>query len=101
MFIAGEIQIWTCSMHPGIKQEKPGKCPICAMDLIPLVSMSSGNEHDSHGEVLITASAAALADVQTSIVSGMVPSRTVWLQGKVTADRRHNNELLTARFGGE
>ncbi|MEZ5000630.1 MAG: heavy metal-binding domain-containing protein [Bacteroidales bacterium] len=31
--IAGEIQIWTCSMHPQIKQEKPGKCPICAMDL--------------------------------------------------------------------
>ncbi|MEZ5000631.1 MAG: hypothetical protein R2727_08320 [Bacteroidales bacterium] len=61
--------------------------------------MSSGNEHDSHGEVLITASAAALADVQTSIVSGMVPSRTVWLQGKVTADER-NIELLTARFGG-
>lgn len=30
---AGE---WTCSMHPQIRQDKPGKCPICAMDLIPV-----------------------------------------------------------------
>ena len=27
---------WTCSMHPQIKLPKPGKCPICGMNLIPL-----------------------------------------------------------------
>lgn len=26
---------WTCSMHPQVKQPKPGKCPICGMNLIP------------------------------------------------------------------
>lgn len=26
---------WTCSMHPQIDLPKPGKCPICGMDLIP------------------------------------------------------------------
>jgi Cu(I)/Ag(I) efflux system membrane fusion protein len=25
---------WTCSMHPQIRQDKPGSCPICGMDLI-------------------------------------------------------------------
>ena len=25
---------YTCSMHPQVIQDKPGKCPICAMDLI-------------------------------------------------------------------
>ncbi len=25
---------WTCSMHPQIKQDKAGKCPICGMNLI-------------------------------------------------------------------
>ena len=29
-------QIWTCSMHPQIRQNEPGLCPICEMDLIPL-----------------------------------------------------------------
>lgn len=28
-------QVWTCSMHPQVRQPKPGLCPICAMDLIP------------------------------------------------------------------
>ncbi|MGD8627844.1 MAG: heavy metal-binding domain-containing protein, partial [bacterium] len=28
--------IWTCSMHPQIRQPKPGRCPICGMDLIPV-----------------------------------------------------------------
>ncbi len=25
---------WTCVMHPQIKQDKPGKCPICGMILV-------------------------------------------------------------------
>lgn len=32
----GEETIWTCAMHPQIRSNKPGQCPICGMDLIPL-----------------------------------------------------------------
>jgi len=39
-------QLWTCSMHPQIILPKPGKCPICGMDLIPLESSS---EDDAGG----------------------------------------------------
>lgn len=28
--------VWTCSMHPHIRQSAAGKCPICGMDLIGL-----------------------------------------------------------------
>ena len=31
-------QWWTCAMHPQIRQPKPGKCPICFMDLIPVAT---------------------------------------------------------------
>lgn len=31
-----EAQIWTCSMDPQVRQNEPGKCPLCGMDLIPL-----------------------------------------------------------------
>lgn len=33
---AKTVQYWTCAMHPSVKSDKPGKCPICGMDLIPV-----------------------------------------------------------------
>ena len=41
-------ETWTCSMHPQIKMDQPGKCPICAMDLIPLSQMSNSASSDSN-----------------------------------------------------
>lgn len=26
---------WTCPMHPEVKQDKPGECPVCHMKLVP------------------------------------------------------------------
>lgn len=33
--------MWTCAMHPEIRQSAPGKCPICGMDLIPAAASST------------------------------------------------------------
>ncbi|MFZ3376478.1 MAG: heavy metal-binding domain-containing protein [Chthoniobacterales bacterium] len=30
----GARSYWTCVMHPQVKQDKPGKCPICGMTLV-------------------------------------------------------------------
>lgn len=96
-----ENQIWTCSMHPQIKMDKPGKCPICGMDLIPLTSMSSSGDGDDvdPNEIVMTEAAAKLASIQTMIVAKGVPNKTVYLNGKIHADERNIAEL-TARFGG-
>lgn len=32
----GAIAYYTCSMHPSVKQQTEGTCPICSMDLIPV-----------------------------------------------------------------
>ena len=37
-----EITYWTCPMHPQVKQDGPGQCPICNMDLVP-VYKEAGN----------------------------------------------------------
>lgn len=34
--VAATASMWTCSMHPEIRQNDPGPCPICGMDLIPV-----------------------------------------------------------------
>ncbi|WP_292229667.1 heavy metal translocating P-type ATPase [Brevundimonas sp.] len=40
---APEGSIWTCPMHPEIRQEGPGACPICGMALEPeMVSADAG-----------------------------------------------------------
>ncbi len=33
----GEIEYWTCTMHPSVRLKDPGTCPICAMDLVPVM----------------------------------------------------------------
>ena len=32
-----EIEYWTCPMHPDVKMKEPGKCPVCGMDLTPVM----------------------------------------------------------------
>jgi len=91
--------VYTCSMHPQIKQNKPGLCPICAMDLVPMATSASEGEHVDPNEIQMTKSALALASVQTTIVKQGIPEKDVQLLGKVKADER-NVSQLTARFGG-
>jgi RND family efflux transporter MFP subunit len=31
---------WTCAMHPSVRSENFGQCPICGMDLIPVTSQT-------------------------------------------------------------
>ena len=33
-------RVWYCVMHPSVRQPRPGKCPICFMDLVPLEESS-------------------------------------------------------------
>jgi membrane fusion protein, copper/silver efflux system len=81
-----KAQIWTCSMHPQIRMDKPGKCPICAMDLIP-VNQGGTSEMDP-AAIHLTKEAAQLANVLTSVVSKQNPVKEVRLYGKVQADER-------------
>lgn len=79
-------EVWTCSMHPHIKMDKPGKCPICAMDLIPL--NSGGSASSDLMAVHLTKEAAQLANVSTTVVGKQSPVKELRLYGKVQADER-------------
>jgi membrane fusion protein, copper/silver efflux system len=78
--------IWTCAMHPQIRMPEPGKCPICGMDLIPLVQSSSASiDPDA---IRLTPEAAQLANVLTTVVSRQKSVEEIRLYGKVQADER-------------
>ncbi|MEZ5104189.1 MAG: efflux RND transporter periplasmic adaptor subunit [Draconibacterium sp.] len=78
-------QIWTCSMHPQIRMDEPGDCPICGMDLIPLVNADTEIDDDA---IEMSESAIKLAEVQTSIVSKGAASKDIQLYGKIQVDER-------------
>lgn len=87
-----EIEIWTCSMHPQIRQNEPGDCPICGMDLIPASQASSDNEIGFQ----MTDEAIKLANIQTTIV-GTANSNgsTLKLNGKIQANETKSASLVT------
>ncbi|MBW8050464.1 MAG: efflux RND transporter periplasmic adaptor subunit [Cytophagales bacterium] len=87
---------WTCSMHPQIKQDKPGQCPICGMDLVPL---GGDSEEDSTVHLQMTETAMKIAEVQTTIVKKTIPFKEIYFSGKVKVDERKISKL-TARFPG-
>ena len=95
----GKGAVWTCSMHPHIRMDKPGKCPICAMDLIP-VEVNGGDEQAvSPDEIQMTEAAMKIAEIQTMTVHKGSLGKEVYMLGRVKADERNISEL-TARFGG-
>lgn len=80
--------VWTCSMHPNIRMDKPGKCPICGMDLIPLSQMQSDQAVHDPLAIHMSAEAIQLANVMTSVVTRQKPVKEVRLYGKIQADER-------------
>jgi Cu(I)/Ag(I) efflux system membrane fusion protein len=78
--------IWTCSMHPQIRLNEPGKCPICGMDLIPLAQNSTGSVDPD--AIHMSKDAVQLANVLTTTVTKHKPVKEVRLYGKVQADER-------------
>jgi Cu(I)/Ag(I) efflux system membrane fusion protein len=78
--------IWTCAMHPQIRMEQPGNCPICGMELIPLIKSSTTSVDPS--AIHLSKEAAQLANVLTSVVTKQKPVKEVRLYGKIQADER-------------
>lgn len=75
---------WTCSMHPQIQQPKPGKCPICGMDLIPVTR--AVEEEMSLRQVTVSKAARELMKVQTTPVERRFVTAEIRMVGKVTYD---------------
>ena len=42
----------TCPMHPQVKQDKPGKCPICGIALVPTAGRATADTFPSLEEML-------------------------------------------------
>src|SRR5438045_6244549 len=44
-----DVDYYTCTMHPSVHAEAPGKCPICGMELVPVKKRDGGAPSVSPG----------------------------------------------------
>jgi Cu(I)/Ag(I) efflux system membrane fusion protein len=90
-------QVYTCSMHPQVRLDRPGKCPICEMPLI----LADAQNTNAAGEAILQLSdhALAMASVETALVTRRELARELRAIGKIQYDES-SLATITARVDG-
>lgn len=70
-------QSYVCSMHPSVKQDKPGLCPICGMQLTLMTVQSNSND-----VFLLTESVKKLSGFERGIVKKQAVEKNLKLPAK-------------------
>ncbi len=108
---------YTCSMHPQVKKDEPGKCPICHMELIPVQaghpdsaamhsddtmgmdsSMQDG-EMNMASELELTEQQIRLGNIRVDTIGKTGFGSSVVLTGTVVFNEK-NIETVSARVRG-
>lgn len=95
---ASEVTEWTCSMHPQIRQPKPGQCPICGMDLIP-VTVESSSAKAGPRELTLSPEARKLAEIEVAPVERKLVTSQLRLVGKIAADETKVRDVVVLADG--
>ncbi|HHT9130157.1 MAG TPA: efflux RND transporter periplasmic adaptor subunit, partial [Candidatus Brocadiaceae bacterium] len=82
-----KILYWTCGMHPSVRMDKPGKCPICGMDLVPVYE-GAGKEEGAVAIVELSERARKIAQVKTDIVGFRSLIKDIYTVGLIDYDER-------------
>lgn len=100
--IEKQKEFYTCPMHPEIKSDRPGVCPICNMDLIKKIEEQKeqpADGQDMANMITLSGKKQILANVSTIVV------KKENLQEQVTAYSyldfvENNRKTISARFNG-
>lgn len=85
---------YTCPMHPQIVQSAPGTCPICSMDLVPVVKTG-----EKSTEIMLSESQMQLANVIVQpVASGNIGNNTI-LNARLAADQQQT-DVISSRVAG-
>ncbi len=85
----------TCSMHPQIMEPKPGKCPICGMDLIPVQKNNTLNPD----EIQLSEQQIQLGNIYVDTIGkGVIVNETV-LTGTLNYDQKKLSSISSRVMG--
>jgi Cu(I)/Ag(I) efflux system membrane fusion protein len=91
---SGDVSYYTCSMHPQIRADKPGKCPICHMDLIPVK-----NSDNTADEISLSEQQIKLGNITTQTIEESKNRREESYTGML-AYNQNNIKTISARTMG-
>lgn len=86
---------YTCSMDPQIKENEPGKCPICKMELTPVKKDSKQNPN----EIRLSAQQVQLGNIQVDSLNSGSSGDQMTLMATVNFDRKKET-VVSARIMG-
>ena len=86
-----KILYYQSAMHPWIKSDQPGKCPICGMDLVPIYADEAGT--NAAGVITLNAASVSAIHVQTDVVERRTLRHTLRVAGTISV-----NSWTTAWF---
>ena len=82
-----ETTFYTCSMDPQVKEDKPGKCPICHMELTPI------KQDDSEvNQISLSKQQIQLGNITTQVI-GQTQNN---LEQLITTIKKYNYDLVLA-----
>lgn len=85
-----ENSVWTCSMHPQIRKDESGDCPICGMDLIPASSMKDNVDPNA---IRMSKTARQLAKVETMVVGNQNFNSNLNLTGRLEINQNKTQSV--------
>lgn len=86
---------YTCSMHPQIVQDKPGKCPICGMELIAV----NKTTNDSVSEIKLSDQQIQLGNIIVDTIKNGSIGNEIVLPATLNIDQSKTNSV-SSRVGG-
>lgn len=95
----GQSEQYTCPMHPQVISSKPGKCPICGMDLVAKEANNELIVDTSFNALLKPVNAQVIANIPLTNAESGMRIFSAQAQGVVTYDSR-SQVSLSSRVGG-
>ncbi len=89
-----DIAYYTCSMHPSVKSQTPGKCPICSMTLLPIT-----HKELNAGQITIDNQRRQLLGIKTGVIEKRAFTKTVRAPGTLVYDETGYTDI-SLKFSG-
>lgn len=89
-----DVSHYTCSMHPSVRRESPGQCPICSMDLSPVTF-----DEEESGVIRIDEARRGQVGIRTGKVGRAPMTRAIRAVGRIAYDERRLEDV-SLKLGG-